>query len=86
MSVILASRKYQMLLAEYANVGAARRRTEMLDLGRPDLDWVKLAEGMGVEAARTETLEGCAALMRGSFGRKGPFFGGAADLRRISRP
>ena len=74
-TVILANRKYQILLAEYANVGAEPGRTamDMLDLGRPDLDWVKLANGMGVEAARTDTLEGCAALMRGSFGRKGPF-------------
>ena len=74
-TVILANRKYQILLAEYANVGADPGQTamDMLDLGRPDLDWVKLANGMGVEAARTETLEGCAELMRGSFGRKGPF-------------
>jgi acetolactate synthase I/II/III large subunit len=74
-TVILANRKYQILLAEYANVGADPGQTamDMLDLGRPDLDWVKLANGMGVEAARTDTLEGCAELMRGSFGREGPF-------------
>ena len=45
----------------------------MLDLGRPDIGWVKLAKSIGVEAAQAETLEGCAALMRGSFGRNGPF-------------
>jgi acetolactate synthase I/II/III large subunit len=74
-TVILANRRYQILLAEYANVGAKPGQTamDMLDLGRPDLDWVKLAGGMGVEAARTDTLEGCAALMQGSFGRAGPF-------------
>lgn len=74
-TVILANRKYQILLAEYANVGAEPGQTamDMLDLGRPDLDWVKLANGMGVEAARTDTLEQCAALIRGSFGRRGPF-------------
>jgi acetolactate synthase I/II/III large subunit len=74
-TIILANRKYQILLAEYANVGAEPGQTamDMLDLGRPDLDWVKLANGMGVEAARTETLEGCAELMRGSFRRSGPF-------------
>ncbi len=74
-TVILANRKYQILLAEYANVGAEPGQTamDMLDLGRPDLDWVKMASGMGVEAARANSLEGCAALMRGSFGRGGPF-------------
>ena len=83
-TVILANRKYQILLAEYANVGADPGQTamDMLDLGRPDLDWVKLANGMGVEAARTDTLEGCAELMRGSFGRQGAVFGGAGDFRR----
>jgi acetolactate synthase I/II/III large subunit len=28
----------------------------MLDLSDPTLDWVKLAEGMGVEAVRCESL------------------------------
>jgi acetolactate synthase I/II/III large subunit len=74
-TVILANRKYQILLAEYANVGAQPGQTamDMLDLGRPDLDWVKLANGMGIEAARTDTLEGCAELMRQSFKHDGPF-------------
>ena len=74
-TVILANRKYQILIGEYAGVGASPGQTamDMLDLGRPDLDWVKLANGMGVEAAKASTLEGCADLMRGSFGRDGPF-------------
>ena len=45
----------------------------MLDLGDPPLDWVSLANGMGVEAARANTLEQCADLMRASFDRRGPF-------------
>ena len=44
-----------------------------LDLGNPNLDWVKLANGMGVEAARTNTLEGVADLMRQSFASDRPF-------------
>ena len=74
-TVILANRKYQILLGEYAGVGANPGRTalDMLDIGNPDLDWVKLASGMGVEAARCATLEDCAALMQASFKRSGPF-------------
>jgi acetolactate synthase-1/2/3 large subunit len=74
-TVILANRKYQILLAEYANVGANPGRTalDMLDLGNPDLSWVKLANGMGVDAAQTTTLEGCSDLMRQSFKQAGPF-------------
>jgi acetolactate synthase-1/2/3 large subunit len=30
---------------------------EMLDLRRPQLDWVKLAEGQGVEASRATTAD-----------------------------
>ena len=53
-TVLLSNRKYQILLGELANVGANPGRTalDMLDLGNPDLDWVRLANGMGVEAAR----------------------------------
>ncbi len=74
-TVILANRKYQILLGEYQGVGANPGRTamDMLDIGNPDLDWVKLANGMGVEAARVHTLEDCADLMRQSFSQPGPF-------------
>jgi acetolactate synthase-1/2/3 large subunit len=29
----------------------------MLDIGRPDLDWVAMARGMGVPASRATTAE-----------------------------
>ena len=45
----------------------------MLDLGNPDIGWVKLAESLGVEAAQVDTLEDCADLMAQSFKRSGPF-------------
>lgn len=74
-TVILSNRKYQILIGEYSNVGANPGPTamNMLDLGNPDLDFVKMANGMGVEAAKASTLEDCAALMQQSFKRNGPF-------------
>jgi acetolactate synthase-1/2/3 large subunit len=71
--VILANRKYQILLGEYQNVGANPGRTamDMLDLGNPDIGWVGLANAMGVEAAQATTLDGLADLMKQSFSRKG---------------
>jgi len=74
-TVLLDNRRYAILVGEYAGVGATPGATaaSMLDLGRPDLDWVKLAEGMGVEAARATTMEGCADLMSSSFAKAGPF-------------
>lgn len=74
-TVLLNNRSYAILLGEYKGVGATPGPTamDMLDLGRPALDWVKLAQGMGVEAARTTTLEGCADLLAASFRQPGPF-------------
>ena len=74
-TVLLSNRKYQILLGEYRNVGANPGRTamDMLDLGNPDLDWVRMANGMGVEAAKAETLDRLADLLSQSFARPGPF-------------
>ena len=74
-TVILANRKYQILLGEYQGVGANPGRTamDMMDLGNPDLDWVRLANGMGVEAARTDTMDGFADLFAQANARPGPF-------------
>jgi len=74
-TILLSNRKYSILIGEYKAVGATPGPTamSMLDLSNPDLDWVKLANGMGVEAARATTLETCADLMRQSFRREGPF-------------
>ena len=45
-TVILSNRKYQILIGEYFAVGANPGPTamDMLDLGNPDIGWVKLAK------------------------------------------
>jgi len=74
-TVIFSNRKYAILLGEYRGVGANPGRTamDMMDLSNPDLDWVKLAGGMGVEGARAETMEQFADLFRQANARPGPF-------------
>lgn len=74
-TIILANRKYAILLGELANVGANPGRTalDMLDLGNPDLDWCKIGEGLGVESARANTMERFAELLAAANGRPGPF-------------
>ncbi len=74
-TVLISNRKYAILLHELANVGANPGRTalDMLDIGNPDLDWVKLANGMGVEAARATTMDQFNDLFAGSVSRPGPF-------------
>jgi acetolactate synthase-1/2/3 large subunit len=59
-TVVFANRVYGILKHELANVGAenpGRKALDMLDLGRPDLDWVAMARGMGVPGARATTME-----------------------------
>ncbi|MBR0654121.1 acetolactate synthase large subunit [Plastoroseomonas arctica] len=74
-TIILSNRKYAILLGEYQGVGANPGRTamDMLDLGNPDIGWVQLANGMGVEAAQATTLEQVGDLLAQSCARPGPF-------------
>ncbi|MGI9025779.1 MAG: acetolactate synthase large subunit [Burkholderiaceae bacterium] len=74
-TILLNNRRYAILVGEYAGVGATPGPTamSMLELGNPDLRWVDIARGLGVEAARATTMGECADLMRSSFAREGPF-------------
>jgi acetolactate synthase-1/2/3 large subunit len=59
-TVIFANRSYAILRHELANVGAqnvGRKALDMLDLSRPDLDFVSLAKGMGVAGERVESMD-----------------------------
>ena len=55
-------------------VGAAEgvRAFSMLDLHNPSLDWVQLAQGMGVEAVRVDTCHGLDAAFRSAIAASGP--------------
>ena len=48
------------------------RALSMLDLHNPELDFVSLARGMGVEASRAETIEEFAAQFASAMKAKGP--------------
>jgi acetolactate synthase I/II/III large subunit len=74
-TVILANRSYAILNMELQRVGAdaggplSRR---MLDLTEPDLDFVSLAQGMGVPARRVETAEALTRALQVSYAEPGP--------------
>ena len=58
--LIFANRKYQILQIELARVGAQtmnKKTLDMLDISNPDIDFVKLSEGMGVPATRATTID-----------------------------
>ncbi|MCL4139415.1 UNVERIFIED_CONTAM: hypothetical protein GTU68_056640 [Idotea baltica] len=75
-TVIFANQRYQILHGELQNVGAAapgENARRMLDLDDPALDWVSIAKGMGVAAARAETPAQFFDLLSTAFRNKGPF-------------
>ena len=74
-TIILANRKYAILLNELAGVGANPGRTamDMLDLSNPSLDWCQLAGGMGIPAARAASLDELNTHLSASVQRDGPF-------------
>lgn len=74
-NVVFANRRYAILQGELAAVGAkpGPASNELFDLARPEIRWTRLAEGMGVEAARVETLEAFADTFRAALAKRGPF-------------
>jgi acetolactate synthase-1/2/3 large subunit len=59
-TVLFNNRSYAILRHELANVGAqnvGRKALDMLDLGRPDMDFVMLARSLGVPGSRVNTME-----------------------------
>lgn len=75
-TIIFANRRYAILQGELKSVGAGEpgaNARRMLDLVDPALDWVSLAKGMGVEAARATDADGFAKLLRAALNQRGPF-------------
>jgi acetolactate synthase I/II/III large subunit len=59
-TIVFANRIYQILRGEFDGVGAGepgKRAQDMLKLDRPNLDFVALARGMGVEGRAVTTAE-----------------------------
>jgi acetolactate synthase-1/2/3 large subunit len=74
--LILANGSYNILRGELANVGVKNpgpRAVDMLSLRRPDLDWVSLARGMGVEAQRAKDCEQLIKALSAGLSSGGPY-------------
>ncbi len=74
-TVVFANRDYAVLKREFSYLGIGNpgtRALEMFEIGRPDLDWVHLAKGMGVPATRVSSLEEFAKDLRKGLGSEGP--------------
>lgn len=74
-TVILSNRAYAILNLELSRVGAGTggsRAERMLELSSPDLDFVALAQGMGVPATRATTAEELVAQLQDALPEPGP--------------
>lgn len=74
-TVVFANRDYAVLKREYSYLGAGSpgpKAASMFEIGRPDLDWVQLAKGMGVPGTRVNSLDEFARALRNGFSSAGP--------------
>lgn len=75
-TIIFANRTYAILKGEFANLGGGTfgpLAADMLEIGRPDLDWTALAKGMGVPGVRAATLEAFNKALSSGFEMEGPY-------------
>ena len=75
-TIIYANRTYEILKGEMINVGfekSGKTADDMFSLDNPAIDWVMLANSMGVEAVRAETAEQFNAALKQGLETPGPF-------------
>lgn len=73
--VVFANHEYAVLKREFSYLGVGEpgpRALEMFDIGKPDLDWVQIAKGMGVPGIKVNLLEQFATALREGLEGKGP--------------
>lgn len=75
--VMFNNRKYSILELEFSRTGArggvpGPKAASMLDVGSPDMDFVSMAQGMGMKAFRATTAEEFNDQFAGAMAQKGP--------------
>lgn len=74
-TIVFANRSYAILNLELQRVGVSApgpKATSMLDLSNPELDFVALARGMGVDAVRATEAEGFTVALERALTEPGP--------------
>lgn len=74
-TVVFANRSYAVLKREFSYLGIGdpgASAQEVFEIGRPDLDWVQLAKGMGVPATRVTSLDAFSKALKEGFASEGP--------------
>ena len=76
LTIILSNRAYAILIGEMTSVGVTAyggNAEKMMQITDPELDWVALAKGMGVNGARATTCEAFVKLLKAGLSHQGPF-------------
>lgn len=74
-TIIFSNRSYAILQIEFDRVGVGApgpKALSQLDLTNPELDWVKLSEGMGVAATRADTIKAFREQFADAMASRGP--------------
>jgi len=74
-TVVFANHDYAVLKREFSYLGVGSpgsRALDMFEIGRPNLDWVQLAKGMGVPGTRVGSMDEFAKALQAGFEVAGP--------------
>ena len=74
-TVVFANHDYAVLKREFSYLGAGgagARALDMFEIGRPNLDWVQLAKGMGVPGRRVSSLDEFGKALQAGLDAAGP--------------
>jgi acetolactate synthase-1/2/3 large subunit len=74
-TIVCANRAYRILQVELARAGIAEPgpgARALTDLGHPELDWVALAKGMGVQGVRVDSADALVGALERAFAEPGP--------------
>ena len=74
-TVVFANRSYAVLKREFSYLGVGEpgpKAKELFEIGRPDIDWVQLAKGMGVPGVRVTSLDAFGKALQEGFSSDGP--------------
>ena len=75
-TIIFANRQYNILKVEYRRLGnnqIGEKAARLFDIGNPDLDWVSIAKGQGVDGCRASTCDEFALALDKARNTEGPF-------------
>ena len=75
-TVIFSNRQYRILQIELMRSGAQNpgpKAMEMMNLNNPDIDWVQMAKGLGVDGGRATNAAEFSALLKRGLETSGPF-------------